>query len=231
MSRSSVATRRTIGGAILAVLVLAGCGGGEQPVQTDDTATPSTSTPQAGPTGTTDPAKASTTTTPVVLADDIPVAFTPTGGWSGSWPDPILAECTEPLVDGAPDLRGMWRVIDVTDDAGAPLPEHNALGHLQRIEQCGNRLVVTAGGVIHDMRCDGTEANGVHDVAEFDKQTPINVVASYEDGVHVLRPVGLPIEVTRWRDGEHALWKYVGFTARMELVGPPETDPATLQEV
>jgi hypothetical protein len=172
----------------------------------------------------------STTTNASVFADDIPVAFTPEGGWSNTWPDPILSTCTEPLVDGAPDLRGMWRVIEVTDDAGARLPQHNALGHFQRIEQCGDRLVVTAGGVIHDMRCDGTEAHGVHDVAEFDKRTPIDVVATYEDAVHVLRPVGLPIEVKRWREGEHAVWKYLGFTARMELVGPPEIDPATLKE-
>ena len=55
--------------------------------------------------------------------------------------------------------------------------------------------VVTAGGIIHDMRCDGTEARGGHDVAEFDHTTPITVIASYEDGVHVLRPVGLPVEV------------------------------------
>jgi hypothetical protein len=171
-----------------------------------------------------------TTSEAPVRADDIPVAFTPVGGWTQTWPDAILATCTEPLVEGAPDLRGLWKVIEVTDDAGAVLGEHNALGHLQRIEQCGNRLVVTASGVIHDMRCDGTEANGVHDVAEFDKQTRIDVVASYEDGVHVLRPVGLPIEVKRWRDGEHAVWKYLGFTARMELVGPPETDPGTLKE-
>ena len=36
----------------------------------------------------------------------------------------------------------------------------------------------------------------------FDFTTPIRVVASYEDGVFVLRPVGLPgIEVTRRLDG------------------------------
>jgi hypothetical protein len=65
------------------------------------------------------------------------------------------------------------------------------------------------------MRCDGTEANGVDDVAEFDKQTPIKVVATFEDGVHVLRPVGLPIEVRRWRVGGDLMWQYVGFTARL----------------
>jgi hypothetical protein len=127
-------------------------------------------------------------------------------------PPPVLAGCDEPLVDGAPDLRGLWRIVDIDP------PDDRMLGHLQRVEQAGDRLVVTAGGIVHDMRCDGTEANGVHDVAEFDKETPITVVAGYEDGVHVLRPVGLPVEVTRRRDGEQLVWTYIGFTARMEKV-------------
>ncbi len=41
-----------------------------------------------------------------VRADDIPVANTPPGGWTGAMPPPVLAGCTEPLVAGAPDLRG-----------------------------------------------------------------------------------------------------------------------------
>jgi hypothetical protein len=138
-------------------------------------------------------------------------------------PAPVLAGCTEPLVAGAPDLRGLWRVVEV-DVGDQPDPSHRALGHVQRIEQCADRLVVTAGGVVHEMRNDGTEANGVHDVAEADKTTPITVVASYEDGVHVLRPVGLPVEVTRRRDGDDLIWTYLGFTARLERLGPPEMD-------
>jgi hypothetical protein len=126
-------------------------------------------------------------------------------------PPPVLAGCDDPLVAGAPDLRGSWRVVAVDSDDFAWM-----VGHVQRIEQAADRLVVTAGGIVHDMRCDGTEANGVHDVAEFDKETPITVVATYEDGVHVLRPVGLPIEVTRHRDGDELVWQYLGFTARLE---------------
>lgn len=153
---------------------------------------------------------------------DIPVAHTPPGGWEGEMPPPVLARCTEPLVDGAPDLRGLWRVTSVTVD-GTPVPEHQAHGRVQRVEQCGDRLVVTAGGIVHDMRCDGTEAHGVHDVAEFDLETPIVVVASYEDGVHVLRPVGMPgIEVTRRRDGDDMVWRYLGFDARLERIGPAD---------
>jgi hypothetical protein len=99
---------------------------------------------------------------------------------------------------------------------GGPAPaSHPAYEHTERVEQCGDRLVVTSAGVIHDMRCDGTEENGVHDVAAIDFTTPITVVATYEDGVHVLRPVGIPVEITRRRDGEHLIWTYVGFTARL----------------
>ena len=129
-------------------------------------------------------------------------------------PDPVLTECNEPLVAGAPDMRGLWRVDEVLVD-GQPISEHRILGAVQRIEQCGDRVTITAGGIIHDMRCDGTEPNGVNDVAEFDKQTPITVVATFEDGVHVLRPVGVPIEVKRWRTGADLMWQYVGFTCRL----------------
>ncbi len=153
--------------------------------------------------------------------DEIPVAYTPTGGWTGAMPAPVLAGCTDPLVAGAPDLRGLWRVVAVTVD-GVDDPEHRAHGLVQRIEQAGDRLVVTAGGIIHDMRCDGTEEHGVHDVAEFDHATPITVVASYEDGVHVLRPVGLPVEVRRRRDGDAMVWDYLNFTARLERIDVPD---------
>lgn len=156
--------------------------------------------------------------------DDIAVATTPPGGWT-DWPAPVLAGCTDPLVPGAPDLRGVWRTVEVTVE-GVVQPGHPALGHVQRVEQAGDRLVVTGGGVIHDMRCDGTVEHGVHDVAEFDKQTEITVVATYEDGVHVLRPLGMPIEVRRWRDGACMMWQYVGFTARLERLGPADHSPS-----
>jgi hypothetical protein len=153
--------------------------------------------------------------------DEIPVANTPPGGWTGAFPEPVLADCDDPLVDGAPDLRGMWTVAEVLVD-GNPVDQHPALGALQRIEQAADRVVVTAAGVIHDMRCDGTAERGVNDVAEFDKTTPIQVAAAFEDDIHVLRPVGLPIEVKRWRDGDDLMWQYVGFTARLRRLGPPE---------
>ena len=113
-----------------------------------------------------------------VNSDTSPVATTPTGGYGDTFPDPILSSCTEAIVDGAPDMRGLWQVVEVMVD-GMLVPEHRILGSVQRIEQCGDRVTITAGGIIHDMRCDGTEEHGVNDVAEFDKQTPITVVATF----------------------------------------------------
>lgn len=160
-----------------------------------------------------------------MFVESIPIAHTPSGGWKGAFPEPVLSGCNDPIVDGAPDMRGMWQVVEVLVN-DEPVPEHQLIGAFQRIEQAANRVTITAGGVIHDMRCDGTEANGVNDVAEFDKQTAITVVATFEDGIHVLRPVGLPIEVTRWRDGDDLMWRYVGFTCRLVRVGPPEMSPS-----
>jgi hypothetical protein len=156
--------------------------------------------------------------------ESIPVAKTPAGGWT-EWPPAILAGCTEPVPEGAPELDGWWQTCEVIVD-GQTVSGHPALWHVSRVEQAGDRVVVTGGGIIHDMRCDGTLANGVHDVAEFDKTTRIDVVASFEDGVHVLRPKGMDIEVRRWREGEHLMWKYVGFTARMRRLAPADADPA-----
>ena len=90
------------------------------------------------------------------------------------------------------------------------------IGHMQRIEQAANRVVVTAGGVVHDMRCDGTVENGVNDVdADFTRE--ISVVATFEDGVHVLRPVDMPVEVRRYLEGAKLVWEYGPFfTAHLE---------------
>ena len=47
-------------------------------------------------------------------ADDIPIAHTPPGGFGDTFPPQVLAGCDEPLVVGAPDLRGLWRAIAAT---------------------------------------------------------------------------------------------------------------------
>ena len=66
------------------------------------------------------------------------------------------------------------------------------------------------------MRCDGTVENGVNDVdADFTRE--ISVVATFEDGVHVLRPVDMPLEVRRYLEGSKLVWEYGPFfTAHLE---------------
>jgi hypothetical protein len=131
---------------------------------------------------------------------------------------PILGAATRPIVDDAPDLRGLWKVVDAHSAEG-PLPQdHPIWEHAERIEQSADRLVITGGGVIHDMRVDGTSEHGVNDVMAVDFATPIVVAATYEDGALVLRPQGLPgVEVRRWRDGERMIWVYhTAFTATLE---------------
>ena len=161
--------------------------------------------------------------TPVraVSANDIPVAHTPPGGYRDRFPAAVLATCTEPLVAGAPDLRGLWRtrravraeesssrLLAVSkflfwkalgvDRARTAVPAgHPIHAYVERIEQCGNRIVAVGGGTIADARADGTEQSGVHDVSAFDFRTPIQVIATYEQGSFVLRPPLPWIAVTR----------------------------------
>jgi hypothetical protein len=152
-------------------------------------------------------------------ADGIPVAHTPSGGYGGEMPPPVLAGCTDPLVDGAPDMRGVWRVVAVEWKNGSPPTPSPLDDHVERIEQCGDRVCITSTGVIHDMRADGTVENGVNDVAGPTGKA-ISVVCTFEDGVHMLRPNGMPgIEVSRRLDGEELVWEYGPmFVARLGRV-------------
>ncbi|MFN8604327.1 MAG: hypothetical protein U0842_27945 [Candidatus Binatia bacterium] len=143
-----------------------------------------------------------------LTADEIPIAYTPAGGFRETLPEPVLARCTEPLVAGAPDLRGLWRAV-YAERMGAPVAADDRIyAYLERVEQCGNRIVDMGGGTIADARADGTEENAVHDVSAFDFTTPLVVIATYESGVFVLRPAGIPgIEVTRRLDADgHMIW-------------------------
>ncbi len=159
---------------------------------------------------------------------DIPTAHTPPGGYGAQMPPPVLAGCDDPVVAGAPDLRGLWRVAAV--DAADPLADdHPVHRHVERIEQAGRRVVVTSSGVVHDMVADGSYEHGVNDVAAADLTTPIAVAATFEDGALVLRPRGLPgAEVRRWRDGDDQMWQNgSAFIARLERVTPDGDGRAT----
>lgn len=143
-------------------------------------------------------------------AADVPVAKTPAGGWSGGdWPAPVLAGCDEPLVEGAPDLRGVWRVEK------GPLK-----GHVERVEQAGDRVVITAGKVIHDMFANGTLEGGVNDVGEAGTQ--VSVAARFEDGRLNLYPGNKRVvAVTRYLDGEEMVWRWGPWRNRLRRLDEP----------
>lgn len=154
-------------------------------------------------------------------ATEIPVAHTPEGGWHGQMPPPVLAACTESLAPGAPDLRGTWRAIAV-EQGGQPLTDHPLNRHVERIEQCGDRVVITGGRVIHDMRADGTLEHGVDDVMERDLKTRIKVAAVFNEGRLDLHPFGIdparPPLVTREVIDGRLIWNYATFRVTLERI-------------
>ena len=81
-------------------------------------------------------------------------------------------------------------------------------GHIERVEQAGNRVVITDGGFIQDMYADVTLEGGVNDV-NADKKERIAVAARFEKGRLNLYPGGRRIAiVTRYLDGEEMIWRY-----------------------
>ena len=163
-------------------------------------------------------------------AADIPLDKTaPDATWN-HWPERTLDGCREPLASGVPDLRGVWEVVD-----------GRMTGHVERVEQAGNRITITTGGLVHDMFCDGTLENGVDDIAGTGtneaghlRGSHIRVAATFEEGVHKLRPFGKKVvAVTRRLDpadpsGNTMLWRYgPGRNRLVRLTEPPLDHPAT----
>lgn len=152
------------------------------------------------------PELAATTETAATKASDVAVAATPRGGWK-SWPPLVLDGCDEPLIEGAPDLRGVWQAYK------GPMK-----GHIERVEQSGDRVVITAGGVIHDMFADGTLAGGVNDVGVGGAS--IAVAARFEKGRLNLYLNNKRLVVTRYRDGDDMVWRWGPYTSRLRRLEP-----------
>ena len=72
-----------------------------------------------------------------LMAVDIAKGNTPGCNYA-HFPLPILRQCTEPLAENAADMRGLW--IGVS----------GKVGHVERVEQCGARTVITSSCIIHD---------------------------------------------------------------------------------
>ena len=121
----------------------------------------------------------------------------------------VAGECSRPA--------WLWEVVSI-EVGGEVVTDHPAIGSSQRIEQCGDRLVVTAAGIIHDMRrADGTLEHGVHDDAN-------RLHDAGERRRHIRErrtrtpPRRAPDRGCRRRDGDQMVWDYLGFTAKGSIV-------------
>lgn len=98
------------------------------------------------------------------------------------------------------------------------LNDHPLNWHVKRTEQCGNRVGITAGRAVHDMRADGALENGVNDVAELHLAQKIQVAPVFNNGRLDLYPgdvdpAGLQLVTREIVDGELA-WNYAVFKVR-----------------
>ena len=133
------------------------------------------------------------------------------------FPLPILAECTEPLVEGADDIRGLWIGV-----------EGGHMGHVERVEQCGRRVVVTAAGIIHDsgpnstlgQNTNDTEGTVVFAIGGRDYCPRTSARMTWNDGVLDFHVFGWgPVVVKRYRDGDQLIWEYAdGSITRMDRI-------------
>jgi hypothetical protein len=148
------------------------------------------------------------------MAADIPKGNTPGCGYS-HFPLPILAQCTEPLPEQAADIRGLWLGV-----------KGGHAGHLERVEQCGNRTIVTSSGIIHDygpnstagLNTDDTEGSVLFTVGnkEFCMRTSASMI--WNNAVLDFHAFGWgPVVVKRYLEGEQLVWEYAdGSTTHMD---------------
>ena len=149
-----------------------------------------------------------------IRAAEIPKGNTP-GCAYDHFPLPILTACTEPLPPEADDIRGLWRGI-----AGGHV------GHVERVEQCGSRTVVTAAGLIHDYGPNSTGGLNTNDTEgsvlftlggkEHCMRTSASMI--WEDKILNFYAFGWgPRAGRRYRDGDELIWEYIdGSVTRME---------------
>lgn len=147
------------------------------------------------------------------VAADIPKGNTPGCSYT-HFPLPILAECTEPLVEGAADIRGLWQEVGG--------------GHVERIEQCGRRVVVTSSGLIHDYGPNSSLGENTNDTEgrvvfrigarPYCPRTSASMI--WNNGVLDFHVFGWgPVVVNRYLEGDQLVWEYVdGSVTRMNRI-------------
>ena len=147
-------------------------------------------------------------------AANIPKGNTPGCGYD-HFPLPVLAACTEPLPAEADDIRGLWRGVS-----------GGHIGHVERIEQCGSRVVVTTSGLIHDygpnstsgLNTNDTEGSVLFTLRGEEQCLRTSASMIWEEKTLNFYAFGWgPRVVRRYRDGDELIWEYLdGSVTRME---------------
>lgn len=114
-------------------------------------------------------------------------------GYGNDFPELFYAGCDTPIGTGIPDLQGDWTeetvVVGGTEFPAAPEP------YSERIEQCGNRILIANNGVLQEVFLDDdTPFNGVNDANA--QGLPDHFTGRFEDNSFLLTPVtliGLPV--------------------------------------
>ncbi len=109
-------------------------------------------------------------------------SLSPDGICQSTWQDPVLSACTEPLADGIPDLRGLW----------------SSQNHSERVEQCGNLVIISGSNYIHGGYATGRIGDGVNDFRAGSRcSTPIAVALIYEGNELQFNTAGLTPVIRR----------------------------------
>ena len=149
------------------------------------------------------------------MARDIPKGNTP-GCAYDHFPLPILAQCTEALPEGVVDIRGLWLAVS------------GKIGHVERVEQCGRRTVITTAGIIHDSgpnstageNSNDTEGSALFILGEKEYCSRTSASMTWNNSVLDFHAFGWgPRVVRRYMDGEQLVWEYIdGSTTRMDKI-------------
>lgn len=150
-------------------------------------------------------------------AIDITKGNTPGCGYD-HFPLPILAECTEPLPEGADDIRGLWIGV-----------KGGHKGHVERVEQCSSRVVITASGIIHDggpnanadtigLNSNDTEGSVLFTAGGKEYCGRTSASMRWNNKVLEFNALGSgPVVVKRYMQGEQLVWEYAdGSTTYMD---------------
>lgn len=160
-------------------------------------------------------------------ACEIPKGNTP-GCAYAHFPLPILGQCTQPLIEGADDLRGLWIGV-----------KGKHIGHVERVEQCGGRTVVTSSGIIHDYGANSTGGLNTDDTEgmvmfsmggkDYCPRTSAAMIWQHKKLNFHLFGWG-PVVVRRYREGAQLVWEYAdGSKTHMDRIcNLPESEKIPL---